>query len=572
MNFNAAHALPDRARCRTARRTRPPLVVFGAAALEFRLAAAATIADPACKALPGLLRRGTAHHAPGPVARMHARSRPGVEVLVAHTRCDARGFHDDQLPIVGGLLAQFMRERGIVEPLVWLDTPAPLPLAEALNPRGLVYDCHDDAAASSGRRHPAPPRGAPDATRRRRGGRRPVAVPVASRPPCQRALHRQRGRRGALRAAADRGQVDRGGVGARDPRGDPQPAPGLLRRDRRARRPRPRRPHGRPAPRLALRDGRPAARRRARGAAPARQPRCGSARRPTRSCRTCRRTGTCACCRSRSTPARTARRRSRRWSTWPGRSRWSARRCTTSSRCTATSCAPATTRNSFVEACRAAMCERGPLRRQRRIDALIAVHSCTWDRAADRVHKLLVEFAHEPAASPARCPRRRLLAVAPARLAAHRRALRGRLSAAGMPDAVRRAGRDRGAALNIQEESAMNRSISLSLTLAVALASQVALGGCSKKEDVSTTSADTLVQRRQRARHRAPPARWAPRRRRWTASAAPAPWPAPTPRARSMRPPATPRSPPAASRAAQKKGRLRGGLFRGAATVIAAWA
>jgi hypothetical protein len=43
------------------------------------------------------------------------------------------------------------------------------------------------------------------------------------------------------------------------------------------------------------------------------------------------------------------------------------------------------------------MCERGPLRRQRRIDALIAVHSCTWDRAADRVHKLLVEFAHEPA-------------------------------------------------------------------------------------------------------------------------------------------------------------------------------
>ena len=33
----------------------------------------------------------------------------------------------------------------------------------------------------------------------------------------------------------------------------------------------------------------------------------------------------------------------------------------------------------------------------------------------------------------------------------------------------------------------MNRSISLSLTLAVALASQVALGGCSKKEDVSTT-------------------------------------------------------------------------------------
>jgi hypothetical protein len=57
--------------------------------------------------------------------------------------------------------------------------------------------------------------------------------------------------------------------------------------------------------------------------------------------------------------------------------------------------------NAFAEACRAALCERGPLRRQRRIDALIAVHASSWDRAADRVHKLLVEFAHEPAGRPA---------------------------------------------------------------------------------------------------------------------------------------------------------------------------
>jgi len=53
--------------------------------------------------------------------------------------------------------------------------------------------------------------------------------------------------------------------------------------------------------------------------------------------------------------------------------------------------------NTFVDACRAALTERGPLRRQRRIDALIAVHSASWDRAVARVHKLLVEFAHEPA-------------------------------------------------------------------------------------------------------------------------------------------------------------------------------
>jgi len=51
---------------------------------------------------------------------------------------------------------------------------------------------------------------------------------------------------------------------------------------------------------------------------------------------------------------------------------------------------------AFVEACRAAICERGPLRRQRRIDALIAVHSASWERAVERVHRLLVDFAHEP--------------------------------------------------------------------------------------------------------------------------------------------------------------------------------
>jgi hypothetical protein len=78
---------------------------------------------------------------------------------------------------------------------------------------------------------------------------------------------------------------------------------------------------------------------------------------------------------------------------------------------------------AFVEACRAAICERGPLRRQRRIDALIAVHSCTWDRAAERVRRLLVEFAHESPADE--------VGLAPALLAAaaHEGAQRGALAA-----------------------------------------------------------------------------------------------------------------------------------------------
>jgi hypothetical protein len=78
---------------------------------------------------------------------------------------------------------------------------------------------------------------------------------------------------------------------------------------------------------------------------------------------------------------------------------------------------------AFVEACRAAMCERGPLRRQRRMDALIAVHSASWDRAVERIHRLLVEFAHEPAVeTPAFAPA--LLAARP-RPALHRSAILG---------------------------------------------------------------------------------------------------------------------------------------------------
>ena len=39
----------------------------------------------------------------------------------------------------------------------------------------------------------------------------------------------------------------------------------------------------------------------------------------------------------------------------------------------------------------------------------------------------------------------------------------------------------------------MNRSISLPLTLAVVLVSQLALGGCNKKEDVATPTTDSAA-------------------------------------------------------------------------------
>jgi hypothetical protein len=57
---------------------------------------------------------------------------------------------------------------------------------------------------------------------------------------------------------------------------------------------------------------------------------------------------------------------------------------------------------SFVEACRGALCERGPLRRQHRIDALIAAHGSTWDRAAERIRVLIGECNRQPVEAAAR--------------------------------------------------------------------------------------------------------------------------------------------------------------------------
>ncbi|MDP9125372.1 MAG: hypothetical protein M3N82_12370, partial [Pseudomonadota bacterium] len=64
-------------------------------------------------------------------------------------------------------------------------------------------------------------------------------------------------------------------------------------------------------------------------------------------------------------------------------------------------------------------------------------------------------------------------------------------AAAGVPDALSCVGRAACAAQHIQEEFVMNRSISLPLTLALVLASQLTLGGCNKKEDVAAPTPDT---------------------------------------------------------------------------------
>ena len=70
-----------------------------------------------------------------------------VEVLVPHTAVDAGGFHDDQLAVLQGLLQAHLQAERLQVDIAWLYTPMALPLAKAVRPRALVYDCMDELAA-----------------------------------------------------------------------------------------------------------------------------------------------------------------------------------------------------------------------------------------------------------------------------------------------------------------------------------------------------------------------------------------------------------------------------------------
>lgn len=72
---------------------------------------------------------------------------PQLTVCVPHTTSTAPGFHDDQLPELGLLLENLVRQHDLDDAVVWLYTPMALPLAEKLSPRVLVYDCMDELSA-----------------------------------------------------------------------------------------------------------------------------------------------------------------------------------------------------------------------------------------------------------------------------------------------------------------------------------------------------------------------------------------------------------------------------------------
>ncbi len=70
-----------------------------------------------------------------------------VEVLRPHTTVDAVGFHDDQLPELKQLLAEYLADFSIDDYLVWFYTPMALPLLAELTPQAVIYDCMDELSA-----------------------------------------------------------------------------------------------------------------------------------------------------------------------------------------------------------------------------------------------------------------------------------------------------------------------------------------------------------------------------------------------------------------------------------------
>jgi UDP-galactopyranose mutase len=88
-----------------------------------------------------------------PVRWERSSPHPNVTVLKPLTPIEAPGFHADQLPALEPLIAELAAELAGTTVLAWLYTPMALPLAEALGPAAIAYDCMDELSLFLG----APP-------------------------------------------------------------------------------------------------------------------------------------------------------------------------------------------------------------------------------------------------------------------------------------------------------------------------------------------------------------------------------------------------------------------------------
>lgn len=83
----------------------------------------------------------------------HITAAPGLEVWRPHVRGAEHGFHPAHKAVMQRLVAQAIAAQEIEDYWIWFYTPMALPMADKLEPQGLIYDCMDELSAFRG----APP-------------------------------------------------------------------------------------------------------------------------------------------------------------------------------------------------------------------------------------------------------------------------------------------------------------------------------------------------------------------------------------------------------------------------------
>ena len=320
------------------------------------------------------------------------RPAPGVQVLTPHTRVDAAGFADAQLPVLRSLLARFAQDNAIDAPLVLLHAPLALPLLDTLAPRAVIYDCMHDI--------PATPAAAPLLREREAQLLQRADVVLAAGPALYQALRLRHPEVHCIANAVDARHFSAALDGATIEAISARALHAAL-----------------PTPRLGwcgvideridlallahLADSRPDWQIMMAGpvagiaaSALPRRPNIHWLGPQTAAIQPhlqahwdlCLLPLRCDVARRRAAPIEAL-------EFLAGQKPVVATPAHDVVALHGHIVRLAATPDAFVEACRAALCERGPLRRQRLVDAMIAVHSCTWERAAERVQQLLVEHA-----------------------------------------------------------------------------------------------------------------------------------------------------------------------------------
>lgn len=80
----------------------------------------------------------------------HIAAAPGVEVWRPHVRGAAHGFHSEHKAVLQRLVTRCLHEQRINDYWIWFYTPMALPMADKLEPEGIIYDCMDELSMFRG--------------------------------------------------------------------------------------------------------------------------------------------------------------------------------------------------------------------------------------------------------------------------------------------------------------------------------------------------------------------------------------------------------------------------------------